>query len=332
MVIRAPSRPEKGVECFNVPTASLGSADDDVCKSSDNFVRSSAVRALLTASTLIIILFTSTASLQSRASTDSSPLTDRVMSLARQIATGGESLRDLENELMSKDVELSWEHQHVEELEEKERLMIESFGKTQVKNTETFNQLSQAVEGTRKAQALMGAQLEKETIENAQLKLQLHKALADLAELRKQGTGEAKLRGAPAEMRSLYHAGDSIEIFDDQDGKPARFPGLVTPVMMPGENGAVKMVYNIHRLDNNAAEFAVTEERFQKYQIYPKGSHAFYNVARGVHIPVTIVDYTYFNGERSGEGNEAHGNYKVTFDKDLTHKVQEVSAIRLYRF
>lgn len=319
--------------------------------------------ALATLALFVITLVSSRASASFRTtSTALKELSDQVVALTRQLNTDSEVLRefhDVEHELENSKIELSWDHQHIEELEKTEEEMIYSFQMAHESEEKTINHFQKKTNAMENRANLVTTQLEYEVIANLELKAALKAALSDMAEIRKnhppapreieahkpsatvvgdntlaEQTGsimgpDRKLRGATS--GHSYQPGDSIEIFVTHDGPTTLHPGLVSDVIKspPGvkDAGGPEFYYNIVKLESGVIIQHVYDYQFRSYQIYPPGTKATFMQKRGIYKTVTIVGYK----DDAPPGFEVHGNYQVTFDGDSLEEPRYAQALRIHR-
>ena len=93
--------------------------------------------------------------------------------------------------------------------------------------------------------------------------------------------------------------------------------------------------YNLVKLEESTLIPSMKPDLFRKYHVYPPGTQAFYQEARGVHVPVTIVNYVpdkhLMNPQQPGL-ELIGGKYQFMFDSDDTQKIAEGNTIRIHRF
>ncbi|KAL9186537.1 hypothetical protein ACHAXT_005775 [Thalassiosira profunda] len=283
------------------------------------------------------------AALRSNSGANVKDLSDTVMTLTRQLQERvGESehlqeLEELRHKLSDRDIELSWERQHVAEEEEVQRLMHDAMAERIHQDHEAIKEVTETTSGyaRRSAEALNA--LHKEKSDNAELKVALAFALEELAKARSQlppvPEGESLKYGHEQAMRNLeagklrkkpntsYQPGDNIEIIEYQEGgKVALRPGIVQAVNADGTFSLVK--FELSLLVENQKRGA-----FQTYRVYGPMTSAWLEVAHDEYVPCTIVR---FISTSARPGFELHGSYEVL--RDGGSEIEEAPAMRMHRY
>lgn len=329
----------------NMPMASIHAssraASRAVVVQNSRIFRSSAARVVLAVSTaaLLIIVLLSAASHNKRVAKVKNlsdtvvDLTRKLQALSKEDETKEREIEHLEHEFEGMKMELSAENQKQHDAYE---AMIERDSTMSRQITESREDLMTHVA---KENYEMKAILEAEHGENADLRAALARVLEELSAVsadppqadrggRSRDTINEELGGEDVDMKvgerklrgvKPYHPGDSVEIFEEQEGGIlALRPGIIHETNPDG-------TYNVVKIEESIILPNLESNNLQTYQIYPAGTRAMFHYKQSVYIPVTIVRF------ESGFG--LHGQYACMrdYDETGTNGVILVNAALMHR-